>query len=194
MEIFLCFEHNLHYLFCIEFMIMYRCPIQNFHLTRSRKPVTLHEWHVVRVSRTGRDGYLQIDNQASIEGMSKGAYTQLTLTLDLFVGGHRNFDEVAKNAMIKESFVGCIQKVSVQPVLAGSYLTRSPRQVDLMARIDKISNNFFCFHVIPKLTFSSDSAKQGPSKYYTHLARPILIPMYTYIPVLRAVATILNQA
>ena len=73
--------------------------------------MTLHEWHVVWVSRTGRDNYLQIDNQAAIEGMSKGTYTQLTLTLDLFVGGHCNFDEVAKNAMIKNSFTDWIQKV-----------------------------------------------------------------------------------
>ena len=65
----------------------------------------------MRVSRTGRDGYLQLDNQAAVEGMSKGAYTQLTLTLDLFVGGHRNFDEVAKKADIHKAFKGCIQKV-----------------------------------------------------------------------------------
>ena len=73
--------------------------------------MSLKEWHVVRISRTGRDGYLQLDNQAAVEGMSKGAYTQLTLTLDLFVGGHRNFDEVAKNANVQKAFKGCIQKV-----------------------------------------------------------------------------------
>ena len=72
----------------------------------------MNEWHIVRTSRTGRDGYMQVDNQAAVEGMSKGAYTQLTLTLDLFVGGHRNYDEVAKHANIKKSFKGCIQKVS----------------------------------------------------------------------------------
>ena len=44
--------------------------------------------------------------------MSNGAYTQLTLTLDLFIGGHRNFDEVAKSANVKEPFKGCVQKVS----------------------------------------------------------------------------------
>ncbi len=66
---------------------------------------------MVRISRTGRDGHMQIDNQAAVEGMSKGAYTQLTLTLDLFVGGHRNFDEVAKNSGVRDSFKGCIQKV-----------------------------------------------------------------------------------
>ena len=54
---------------------------------------------------------MQIDNQAAVEGLSKGAYTQLTLTLDLFIGGHRNFDEIAKNANLYKSFKGCIQKV-----------------------------------------------------------------------------------
>ena len=46
--------------------------------------------------------------------MSNGAYTQLTLTLDLFIGGHRNFDEVAKSANVKEPFKGCVQKVGVR--------------------------------------------------------------------------------
>ena len=78
---------------------------------RSRNPLTLNEWHVIRFSRTGRDGWLQIDNQVAVEGMSKGAYTQLTLTLDLFVGGHRNFDEVNKAVAMRKAFKGCLQKV-----------------------------------------------------------------------------------
>ena len=93
---------------------------------RSRTPITLNEWHVVRISRTGRDGYMQIDNQAAVEGMSKGAYTQLTLTLDLFIGGHRNFDEVAKNARVTASFKGCIQKVSC---LFAFTICSSPRYI-----------------------------------------------------------------
>jgi len=82
-------------------------------IIRSRQPISLHQWHVVRASRTGRDGYMQIDNQAAVEGLAKGAYTQLTLTLDLFIGGHRNFDEVAKNAQQSQAFKGCIQKVII---------------------------------------------------------------------------------
>ena len=93
--------------------VKFKLQMLIFNLFRSRQPVSLNEWHVVRISRTGRDGYLQLDNQAAVEGMSKGAYTQLTLTLDLFVGGHRNFDEVAKNANIRKAFKGCIQKVSL---------------------------------------------------------------------------------
>jgi hypothetical protein len=72
----------------------------------------MDEWHVVNFTRTGRDGRLQVDNQPGVEGMSKGAFTQLTLTLDLFIGGHRNYDEVATHAAIRQSFTGCIQKAS----------------------------------------------------------------------------------
>ena len=73
----------------------------------------MNEWHVVRFTRTGRDGSLQVDNESAVSGMSKGAYNQLTLTLDLFIGGHRNFDEVAKNSRLTKAFKGCIQKVSL---------------------------------------------------------------------------------
>ena len=80
-------------------------------ITRSLTPLTMNEWHVIRLSRTGRDGWLQIDNQIAVEGMAKGAYTQLTLTLDLFIGGHRNFDEVNQGVGMHKAFKGCLQKV-----------------------------------------------------------------------------------
>ena len=54
---------------------------------------------------------MQLDGEPTVNGTSKGAFTQLTLTLDLFLGGHRNFDEVARNADVSKSFRGCIQKV-----------------------------------------------------------------------------------
>ncbi len=73
----------------------------------------MNEWHVIRLSRTGREGYLQVDKLAAEHGTAKGRYTQLTLSLDLFLGGHRNYDEVAKKAEAKQSFKGCIQKVGV---------------------------------------------------------------------------------
>ena len=72
----------------------------------------MNEWHVIWFERTGRVGTLKVDNQPYVEGMASGAFTQLTLTLDLFIGGHKNFDEVAKAAHVTNSFQGCIQKVS----------------------------------------------------------------------------------
>ena len=73
--------------------------------------MTLDKWHTVRFARTGRDGWLQVDNQIAVHGVAKGGFTQLTLNLDLFVGGHRNFDEVSRSVGIIESFQGCVQKV-----------------------------------------------------------------------------------
>ena len=81
-------------------------------LLNSSAPLALHEWHTVKVTRTGRDGTLKVDDQRPVRGMSKGSYTQLTLTLDLFIGGHRNFDEVVTTADVSEPFKGCVQKVN----------------------------------------------------------------------------------
>lgn len=75
--------------------------------------MTLNDWHTVRASRTGRIGVLSVDEQLPVEGTSQGAFTQLTLTLDLFVGGHRNYDETAKATDVSRSFKGCIQKVAI---------------------------------------------------------------------------------
>jgi len=66
----------------------------------------------VTLSRTGRHGSLLVDDHQVATGQSRGSFTQLTLALGFFVGGHRNFDETAAMADIHKSFRGCIQKVS----------------------------------------------------------------------------------
>ena len=78
---------------------------------RSVRQVALYEWHTVRFTRQGRRGRLQVDDQPVVLGTSRGSFTQLTLSLDLFVGGHRNFDEVARLADVQHGFQGCVQKV-----------------------------------------------------------------------------------
>lgn len=80
-------------------------------LCRSHLPVSLDHWHVARASRTGLQGILEVDDQPRSEGEAEGAYTQLTLLEGLFIGGHRNYDEVSKYHNMTNSFVGCIQKV-----------------------------------------------------------------------------------
>ncbi|XP_046330214.1 pikachurin-like [Haliotis rufescens] len=80
---------------------------------RSHLPVSLDHWHVARASRTGLQGILEVDDQPRSEGEAEGAYTQLTLLEGLFIGGHRNYDEVSKYHNMTNSFVGCIQKVVI---------------------------------------------------------------------------------
>lgn len=81
---------------------------------RSVERISLNRWHRVRLSRTGMEGILQIDDQLVTIGQSFGAFTQLTLTQDMYIGGHRNFDETAKVANVSHAFNGCIQKVCNQ--------------------------------------------------------------------------------
>ncbi|KAK6179410.1 hypothetical protein SNE40_011777 [Patella caerulea] len=80
---------------------------------RSLRPVAINQWHVVRISRTGLQGTLKVDDELEIEGESQGAYTQLTLLENLFIGGHANYDEMSKHVNISKSFTGCIQKVVI---------------------------------------------------------------------------------
>lgn len=75
--------------------------------------MSLNEWHVVKVYRTGMDGVLEVDDQEKVEALSQGAYTQLTLLLELFVGGHKDFDHLSKHVNISDGFGGCIQKVCI---------------------------------------------------------------------------------
>ena len=79
---------------------------------RSSEAIPLNQWHWVKISRTGLEGILELNDKVVAVGHSKGAFTQLTLTQNLFIGGHRNFDETSKLANISQSFDGCIQKVS----------------------------------------------------------------------------------
>lgn len=82
-------------------------------IIRSPETLKLHQWHVIRASRTGLEGILQINEGPEVRGQSQGAYTQLTLLQNLFLGGHNNFDHTSRHANLSSSFVGCIQKLSI---------------------------------------------------------------------------------
>ena len=97
------------------------------------------EWHLAHLWRHGRRGILQLDGEPTVNGTARGAFTQLTLTLDLFLGGHRNFDEVARNAEISESFHGCIQKV----------LFTGFRTLNVLPPVLRLPRQFWSFHVKP---------------------------------------------
>ncbi|GFR15204.1 pikachurin [Trichonephila clavata] len=81
-------------------------------MNRSKEPLAVGMWHSVFISRTGRDGILEVDNQPKVEGISPGAFTQLSLPLNMYIGGVHDARDVARKASITESFTGCIQKVT----------------------------------------------------------------------------------
>ncbi|XP_059473292.1 pikachurin [Neocloeon triangulifer] len=80
---------------------------------RSRTVVSLHSWHEVLVSRTGRSAWLQLDTQPPSHASSPGAFTQLMLAQSLYVGGVPSLEIVSPKAKARSSFVGCIQKLEI---------------------------------------------------------------------------------
>lgn len=71
------------------------------------------EWHELRLSRTGRFAILQVDDQPPVHALAPGAFTQLSLPQNLYIGGVPNFEMVSPKIKVRTSFVGCIQKVKV---------------------------------------------------------------------------------
>ncbi|KAM4810110.1 pikachurin [Rhinophrynus dorsalis] len=78
---------------------------------RSEKPVILGQWHELRVSRTAKNGILQVDNQKQVEGMAEGGFTQIKCNTDIYIGGVPDYDTVKKNSGILRPFSGSIQKL-----------------------------------------------------------------------------------
>ncbi|XP_011315506.1 pikachurin [Fopius arisanus] len=78
---------------------------------RSETPVRLGEWLEVRVSRTGRLASLVVENEPAREILAPGAFTQLSLPLNLYLGGAPSTDIFTPKMKTVASFVGCIQTV-----------------------------------------------------------------------------------
>ncbi|KAB1281227.1 Pikachurin, partial [Camelus dromedarius] len=78
---------------------------------RSEEPLTLGHWHELHVSRTAKNGILQVDKQKVVEGMAEGGFTQIKCNSDIFIGGVPNYDDVKKNSGILRPFSGSIQKI-----------------------------------------------------------------------------------
>ncbi|KAK0045472.1 pikachurin [Biomphalaria pfeifferi] len=82
-------------------------------ILRSMETLTMNSWHIVRASRTGLMGTLNVDDQPQVSGQSEGAFTQLSLFDGLYLGGHPNFDQTSVLSNATQAFSGCLQKVII---------------------------------------------------------------------------------
>ncbi|KAJ6656099.1 hypothetical protein lerEdw1_004148 [Lerista edwardsae] len=80
-------------------------------IIRSEEPVNLNQWHELKVSRTAKNGILQVDQQNPVEGMAEGAFTQIKCNPEIFIGGVPSYDDVKKNSGVLKPFSGSIQKI-----------------------------------------------------------------------------------
>lgn len=63
------------------------------------------------MSRTGRLASLEVENELAQEVLAPGAFTQLSLPLNLYLGGTPYPEMYSPKLKTKASFVGCIQTV-----------------------------------------------------------------------------------
>lgn len=77
----------------------------------SKEKVNMEEWHRATISRTGREGQLQVDNSSIIRGYSGPSLSELNLELPFYIGSIVSFREVHRLAGISKGFRGAIQKI-----------------------------------------------------------------------------------
>ncbi|XP_035381867.1 pikachurin [Electrophorus electricus] len=80
---------------------------------RSEKAISMNTWHELHVSRTAKNGILQVDNQPPVEGNAEGAFTQIRCSSPLYIGGVPDYDITKSNAGVLRAFSGAIQKITL---------------------------------------------------------------------------------
>lgn len=58
-------------------------------------------------------GTLKLDDQSEVKAFASGGFSQLSLLLNLFIGGVLDKKDVSSKSEITHSFSGCIQKVII---------------------------------------------------------------------------------
>ncbi|XP_058461407.1 uncharacterized protein LOC131436607 isoform X2 [Malaya genurostris] len=80
---------------------------------RSEFPLSMNQWHVIKVSRTSRLAVLKIDQLPEVMTVSPNGFWHLSLPHSLYLGGVHNIHTLPMSLRDKGSFAGCVQKVDI---------------------------------------------------------------------------------
>ncbi|XP_053674152.1 pikachurin [Anopheles nili] len=80
---------------------------------RSEFPLTMGQWHTIKVSRTSRLAVLKIDQLPEVMTVSPNGFWHLSLPHSLYLGGIHNVHTLPTSLRDRGSFAGCIQKVDI---------------------------------------------------------------------------------
>uniref|UniRef100_A0A182PTE9 Laminin G domain-containing protein n=1 Tax=Anopheles epiroticus TaxID=199890 RepID=A0A182PTE9_9DIPT len=80
---------------------------------KSEFPLTMGQWHTIKVSRTSRLAVLKIDQLPEVMTVSPNGFWHLSLPHSLYLGGIHNVHTLPTSLRDKGSFAGCIQKVDI---------------------------------------------------------------------------------
>ncbi|XP_055911049.1 basement membrane-specific heparan sulfate proteoglycan core protein isoform X7 [Eupeodes corollae] len=89
---------------------------------RAEKPVSLGDWHTIRVNRYRRDGYMTVDNQHPVGLPLLPKVSPLELGEDLYIGAVPKWDDLPSGAIEDQvGFVGCISRLTLQDQIIELY-------------------------------------------------------------------------
>ncbi|KAK9294716.1 hypothetical protein QLX08_010779 [Tetragonisca angustula] len=83
-------------------------------IIRAEKPVTLGEWHTIKLQRHRKEGTMLVDGEGPYKGIAAGRKQGLDVKSLLFVGGVPSDKVISKYAEINSGFVGCISRLVIR--------------------------------------------------------------------------------
>nr|XP_042902800.1 agrin [Parasteatoda tepidariorum] len=91
----------------------------------SKEPVSLNEWHSVKINRLWKNGSLQVDGGDVLFAESSASLTELNLESNLFVGGVPNLQTVNHDSAVKVGLDGAIQRITVNGDIWDKLMSRA---------------------------------------------------------------------
>lgn len=81
-------------------------------IVKSKGPVSMGEWHTVKVNRVRKDGYVIVDNEEPVPFPAHLRFQGLELEENLYVGGVPRAEDMAPHASSPRSgYVGCVSRL-----------------------------------------------------------------------------------
>ncbi|XP_070153239.1 basement membrane-specific heparan sulfate proteoglycan core protein isoform X5 [Polyergus mexicanus] len=80
-------------------------------VVRADKPVTLSDWHTIKIQRNRKEATMLVDGESSYKVIAVGRRQGLDLKEPLYIGGVPSYSEINKQSEVNTGFVGCISRL-----------------------------------------------------------------------------------
>ncbi|XP_019884797.1 basement membrane-specific heparan sulfate proteoglycan core protein isoform X13 [Camponotus floridanus] len=80
-------------------------------VVRADKPITLSEWHTIKIQRNRKEATMLVDGESSYKVVAVGRRQGLDLKEPLYIGGLPSYNEISKQFEVSTGFVGCISRL-----------------------------------------------------------------------------------
>lgn len=113
---------NMDFSDYVSLALINSCIVYKFNLgtgvVEIVSPVTLslNQWHTITANRTGRVGFLQVNDEPLVTKSSPGVLTGLNVAGDTWLGGTNQFNIISQYAGTSTGLTGCISMLSINGV------------------------------------------------------------------------------